>query len=177
MDGEATTDPTDRIRAAALRLICDVGYGSANVEQIAASAGVGVGSIYRRWSDKSVLANDLLASALDEMEPLFDEPAGPTPEARFATLVVNVWSFATEHPEEFLLVEDHIEAPFVSAENLARKTRLGDRAGELLRSLGVSADPGFVGALVLGTFVSLLRHGQRPDPDELAQRLWRALQS
>src|SRR3954451_738674 len=49
------------IRAAILRLLADVGYGSLTMDAVAAEAGVGKATIYRRWRTKQDLVVDTIA--------------------------------------------------------------------------------------------------------------------
>jgi len=49
------------IRAAILRLLADVGYGALTMDAVAAEAGVGKATIYRRWRTKQDLVVDPIA--------------------------------------------------------------------------------------------------------------------
>src|SRR3982751_3539801 len=49
------------IRAAVLRLLADVGYGALTMDAVAAEAGVGKATIYRRWRTKQDLVVDTIA--------------------------------------------------------------------------------------------------------------------
>ncbi|KQS60050.1 TetR family transcriptional regulator [Geodermatophilus sp. Leaf369] len=49
------------IRAAILRLLADVGYNALTMDAVAAEAGVGKATIYRRWRTKSDLVVDTIA--------------------------------------------------------------------------------------------------------------------
>ena len=49
------------IRAAILRLLADVGYGALTMDAVAAEAGVGKATIYRRWRTKQDLVCDTIA--------------------------------------------------------------------------------------------------------------------
>ncbi len=50
------------IRAAILRLLADVGYGALTMDAVAAEAGVGKATIYRRWRTKQDLVVDTIPS-------------------------------------------------------------------------------------------------------------------
>src|ERR671921_2993630 len=49
------------IRAAILRLLAEVGYGALTMDAVAAEAGVGKATIYRRWRTKHDLVVDTLS--------------------------------------------------------------------------------------------------------------------
>lgn len=58
------------IRAAILRLLAEVGYGALTMDAVAAEAGVGKATIYRRWRTKQQLVVDTIADLnRDEAEP------------------------------------------------------------------------------------------------------------
>ena len=58
------------IRAAILRLLADVGYGSLTMDAVAAQAGVGKATIYRRWRTKE----DLVVDTISELHHLDSAP-------------------------------------------------------------------------------------------------------
>ena len=51
------------IRAAILRLLAEVGYGALTMDAVAAEAGVGKATIYRRWRTK----HDLVVDTISDM--------------------------------------------------------------------------------------------------------------
>jgi AcrR family transcriptional regulator len=57
------------IRAAILRLLGDVGYGALTMDAVAAQAGVGKATIYRRWRTKEDLVVDTIAGIGDLATP------------------------------------------------------------------------------------------------------------
>jgi AcrR family transcriptional regulator len=61
--GGRPRDPSrdDVIRAAILRLLGEVGYGALTMDAVAAEAGVGKATIYRRWRTKQDLVVDIVA--------------------------------------------------------------------------------------------------------------------
>jgi AcrR family transcriptional regulator len=67
----------ERVLAAAQRLVFEAGVDTLDIREVARAAGVGVGTVYRRFGDKA----GLLASLLDERERSFQERllTGPPP--------------------------------------------------------------------------------------------------
>ncbi|SNS34449.1 transcriptional regulator, TetR family [Geodermatophilus pulveris] len=59
------------IRAAILRLLAEVGYGALTMDAVAAEAGVGKATIYRRWRTKQ----DLVADTITELNATTVTPA------------------------------------------------------------------------------------------------------
>ncbi len=57
---DATRD--DALRASALKLLAEIGYDRLTIDKIAAHAGAGKATIYRRWSGKAELIVDALMS-------------------------------------------------------------------------------------------------------------------
>jgi AcrR family transcriptional regulator len=56
------------IRAAILRLLAEVGYGSLTMDAVASEAGVGKATIYRRWASKEELVRDAIVFLHDDFE-------------------------------------------------------------------------------------------------------------
>jgi len=129
---------TQRILDAALDLFSESGYGSATVDDIARRAGVGVATLYRRWDDKPALANTVYRSALNDMAPLYDELSGPTPKKRFMELWHRVSTYAEDHPEAFLFVENHIHAAFVDVKSAKAKANVAASGVELLETISAN---------------------------------------
>jgi len=166
----------ERIRDTAARLFNSRGYGSATVDEIARAAGVGVGSLYRRWPDKPALANDLFARIIDSLTELLAAPSvGETPEQHFLTLSERVWRFALEHPNEFVFVEGHSHDAFLSEENRARKAVLGQVAAGQLVATGITAPIELAFSMITGTIVHAIRIDVSIDTADAGRRMWRAL--
>jgi AcrR family transcriptional regulator len=67
----------ERVLAAAHRLVSEAGVENVEIREVARAAGVGVGTVYRRFGDKA----GLVASLLDERERVFQDRllTGPPP--------------------------------------------------------------------------------------------------
>ena len=59
----------DALREAALSLLAEIGYDRLTVDKIAAIAGAGKATIYRRWSGKAELVVDALMCQKEEVVP------------------------------------------------------------------------------------------------------------
>ncbi|MGI9099335.1 MAG: TetR/AcrR family transcriptional regulator [Solirubrobacteraceae bacterium] len=67
----------ERVLAAAQRLLLEEGVEAVEIREVARAAGVGVGTVYRRFGDKG----GLVAALLDERERIFQDRllSGPAP--------------------------------------------------------------------------------------------------
>ena len=71
------------ILAATLELLADAGYEALTIESVAASAGVGKASVYRRFAGKEQLVVEAVASLIEPLEP----PAGSSVRDELVTLL------------------------------------------------------------------------------------------
>ena len=65
--------------------------------------------------------------------------------------------------------------PWLTAENVARKAQVGERELATYARLRIDASPEFAQVLVGATIGSILTAQPDIEPDEVAERLWRAL--
>jgi AcrR family transcriptional regulator len=71
--GRPRSQQADRaILAAAVQLLAERGVAAMSIEEIAARAGVGKATIYRRWPSKGLLALDAFVTSFREEQPLPD---------------------------------------------------------------------------------------------------------
>jgi AcrR family transcriptional regulator len=171
----AVDDVSERIKRAALSRFVEVGFGSSTVDQIAAAAGVGVASLYRRWPDKAALANELVVDYLDAFDSALDSVEGGRGKERFLALWQRVWEQAEKDRELMLFVEAQVHAGFMTDEVAARKEAAGERWLHVATELGINADPATATSMFLGTLISAWQHDLGLDRDELGARLWAAL--
>ena len=160
-------DKRRRILDAALETFSARGYHGTSVPEVAAAAGVGVGTLYRYFADKNALVNELyrdaklrLRAALLDGLPAPDVYQLDSAQAWFAELWRRLAAFARAEPAafRFLEMQDHVE--YLDAESrelelsvlaplwLAGK-RLRDRSG------GPPVDVAI--ALLWGAFVGLIK--------------------
>lgn len=71
--GRPRSEQADRaIMTAALELLAERGVAGMSIEEVAARAGVGKATIYRRWSSKGALALDAFLVEFKQQQPLPD---------------------------------------------------------------------------------------------------------
>ncbi len=170
-----TDETTERIRAAALRLFVERSYGNTTIEHISTAADVGVATIYRRWPDKAAIANELYAQGLASMEVILAEPEATEPRAQFLESWNRAWEWATTNPDMSAFINSTAGAPWLSEENIARKAAITKDEAAMYGRLRIDADPAVAAALIGGALTSLLAMEPDVEPDEVAGRLWRAL--
>ena len=170
-------EASERIKRAALARFVAVGFGSTTIDEIAAGAGVGVASFYRRWPDKAALGNELMLDYLEVMDAILQPLDGGTRKSRFLTLWSRLWHQAHKDPELLLFVEAQAHAGFMTEDVAARKDAVADRWMQAISDFGVNADPATASAMLVGTLTAVWRGGLDVDRDDLGERLWAALRS
>lgn len=104
-----------KILAAAERLTTEQGIENLSMDEVAAAAGVGVGTVYRRFGDRSGLAYALLDDGEREFQEAFlrgPPPLGPgaEPVARVRAFL-HAWVDRLERQTAMLLIA-HADTPF-----------------------------------------------------------------
>ncbi len=155
----------------------EVGFGSTTVDEIAAGAGVGVASLYRRWPDKAALANELMVDYLEVSEAILEVVDGGTRKSRFITLWNRLWDQAEADTDLLLFVEAQAYAGFMTEDVAVRKAAVVDRWTESMSDFGIEADPVIATSMLVGTLTAVWRGGLKADRDDLAERLWAALRT
>ncbi len=170
-------ETSERIKRAALARFVEVGFGSTTVDDIAAGAGVGVASLYRRWPDKAALANELMADYLAALEGILVPVDGGTRKSRFLALWGRMWNQAEADPDLLLFVEAQAYAGFMTDAVAVRKAAVTERWMQVMGDFGIKADPVIAASMLVGTLTAAWRSGLEVDPDDLGERLWAALRS
>ncbi|MEM9464434.1 MAG: TetR/AcrR family transcriptional regulator [Actinomycetota bacterium] len=168
-------ETTDRIRAAALALFAERGYGNTTIEHISTAADVGVATIYRRWADKAAIANDLYGLGLDSMDVILAEPEPGEPREQFIEIWNRAWSWATANRDMFAFINASLGAPWLTPELAARKATMTEAEVGTYSRFEIDAAPDFAAALIGGALMSILAMEPDVEPDEVGARLWRAL--
>jgi len=172
---------------AAFELVAELGVQGASIEAIAARAGVGKTTIYRRWPSKEALVADALgqlhlqiqlpdtgslrADLVALLTELLQHLRQETVHPLFARMLLRVIGESQTHPEFLQILYNRVYAP-----RLALMGRLIQRAqarGELRPNL----DPMFMGSLIAGPVLFHLLAAQIvPSPyfqswDDLPERV------
>lgn len=171
----AVDEVSQRIKSAALTRFVEVGFGSSTVDGIAADAGVGVASLYRRWPDKAALANELLVDYLALIEAALESNEETAGKDRFLALWCRMWDHAEANPQLLLFVEAQVHAGFMTDEVAERKEAVGEQWMSVMAEIGFGADPATATAMLVGTLTAAWQQGYSADRDDLGARLWLAL--
>ena len=163
-------DKRIRILEATLMLIAAQGFHNTPTSQIAETAGVGVGSIYRYFKDKDELIHELFRYVITkEGQSLLKDynPAAPIRQ-QFMQLCTGMIQYAVEHPTEFTFIEQYFNSPY--GLSLRREKMFGDgerdtdkpplhRLFEAAKAQQIVKDLPLVvlGALTFGPVIALLR--------------------
>lgn len=158
------TDKREAIMAAALDLFVERGFYGTAVPEIAETAGVGAGTIYRYFESKEALVNALYRQEKQRFaERVLDNfPRTTIARELFRTMWHRMAKFAVENPKPFIFLELHHHAPYLDAESVA----LEQRMLELFTNVVVAAQargelkagpPQLLMSLVMGAFVGVIR--------------------
>jgi AcrR family transcriptional regulator len=175
-----TLDQADKILRAASRLFGTQRFHEVRMEDIAAEAAVGKGTLYRYFADKEELYLAMLGRSSDRfvrrMEGIVSG-AGPARE-RLEVLVGAVIEEFDAEPHLLDLIQRAEVLTAGGAEFPWQETR--ERMPQLVRRLFdeaeaegafVVADPDVAMWLLLGGFRTIIRFGPRPRPADLARRI------
>jgi AcrR family transcriptional regulator len=154
------------ILTAARELLIEEGFASLRLEHVAARAGVGKATIYRRWASKEALAQDLLTqlagphievadtgSTREEMLAAVTNPMRAVTETDFGPVIRAMLSQIASNPR----VGDPFRATVVGARR-AEITKVIER-GLTRGDLRADADPGVATELLVGPVYFRLMFG------------------
>jgi AcrR family transcriptional regulator len=151
------------------------------MEDIAAEAAVGKGTLYRYFSDKEELFIALLDRATRRwVRRMHDDVAGcSSPRARLVALVGAILSHFDEHPHLLDLIQ-RTEAlhgssgpafPWQTAREEATRLVLDTFADGKAQGEFAIRDPEVSMQMLLGGLRSVIRFGKKPRPRDLARRI------
>jgi AcrR family transcriptional regulator len=169
-----------RVLAAAERLFARDGVGCTSMDAIAAEAGVGKGTLFRRFGDRA----SLVRAVLGDREQAFQEdfirgpaPLGPgaPPRERLIAFGEGMLDLLEDHADLLLAAQGgHPGAYLRSAPQAAYHVHLA----MLLRETGSSLDPDLTADALLGTLTAgsfLHQRRVREVPLDALKRQWAAL--
>lgn len=164
MDTPSTHSTHDRLRAVALELFAERGYGGASMAEIARGVGVQKATLYNYYASKEALLLDLLKGGLDAWRVSSEGPlteAGPLRE-RLRRHLEAVLVHAVEHPHEASVIR-------VAA------TQIGGELGLEVRQQ-LTQHKRQYSRLLEAAFTEAIESGElrAADPRDLS-RVWRAL--
>lgn len=164
----------DAVLCCAARLVGEQGARALTMDQLAATAGVGKGTIFRRFGNRA----GVMAAVLDESETQFQQLviSGPPPLGPGADPLERLVAFGAARLEANLLHGDLIEAAGGAGRNQAVYAFGQLHVRHLLAELGVNGDlPLLASALLAPLEVALLR-SQVEDQAITVERLTAAWQ-
>jgi AcrR family transcriptional regulator len=160
-------DRTPAILDAVLHLLHDGGYDRLRVQDVAERAGVGLGTIYRRWPTKQALVIDAL-----QCDRALDEKFADTgdPRADLETTFRNIAAAMAEHGDVVGFVASMRTEPEVA--EIFRSTSLAAMRGRIRALLaaarGTTVDDAGLDLLTdLGPAVLLFRVALADDADDI----------
>jgi AcrR family transcriptional regulator len=175
-----TPSQAEKILKVAAELFATHRFHEARMEDIAAAAGVGKGTLYRYFKDKEALYTTLLERAADDIsERMHAELAAARgSRERLEAAVRAILEFFDAHPHLLDLIQ-HAEA-MQRPKSRFPWQRARDEAFALMRRLFDEAaasgcfsvrDPDLTVHLLLGSLRPVLRYGPRPRPADLPRHI------
>lgn len=109
-----------------LGLLSENGFHGTPISLIADNAGIGAGTIYRYFKNKEELINELFIEikrrVINAMYEGYDKNSPY--KLRFKILWINMINYYRNHPKEFIFIEQHRYAPYVSTLTRAESMRI-----------------------------------------------------
>ncbi len=182
-------DKRGRLLEAALDLFETRGFDGVAVPEVAAKAGVAVGTVYRHFATKAALVNALYRHWKGVYNAVVLAPVPPGLEVRdqFATYWQRMMLFARTYPRATRFMDLHHHAPYLDAEAIAAGRIYRETAQAFIaqaRAAGAirDIDPVLVVALMWGAAVGLIKFAGQGALEfsaatavEMEEALWRAI--
>lgn len=156
-----------RILAAAERLFAERGVGNVTMGEVAAEAGVGKATVFRRFGDKATLLDELLGErerSLQEAILRGPPPLGPgaPPDERLHAFVRALAEFCEHHRHVLLASEtSRPGARYMTGSYVAWQQHVALLLGELRPDLDAQVFADLLLAPFAGELVAHLRDGRR----------------
>jgi AcrR family transcriptional regulator len=172
-----TPEQADKMLDAAVQLFGRRRFHEVRMDDIAAEAEVGKGTLYRYFTDKEQLYLELLRRSAKQYLALIDAEVAkaPTPRKKLRALIAAGFSFFDDRPHLGPLIQraevTHADSPWQPARDafLAHVTAI---LTEAPANGGFSvADPHMAGLLLIGGLRSVYLWGRKPRPRDLIDRI------
>ena len=162
------SDKRTAILEGALELFVERGFNGTAVPAVAERAGVGAGTIYRYFSNKEALVNELYRNCKHMLaEYLLTDFA---PEASAKEEFHRIWNkmavFVQEHPLEYEFLELHNHQSYLDDESRELEAQLFELALTFIHNAQERGelrpdDPRLLWSLAEGAFIGLVRSAHR----------------
>lgn len=186
---DAADDKRARLLAAALDLFETRGFDAVAVPEIAAKAGVAVGTVYRYFETKEALVNALYRQWKQAYNDLVLAPApkGMSPRDLFSRYWHRMTLFARTNPRAMRFMDLHHHAAYLDEESRALSKAYAQAAEAFVRSAHAQGairdlDPIMVVALMWGAAAGLTKFSASGALEfdaklagEMEEALWRAI--
>jgi AcrR family transcriptional regulator len=170
----------EKILAVAARFFATHRFHEARMEDIAAAAEVGKGTLYRYFKDKDELFSALLAQAADQLTARLNEGTrqAAAPRQRLEAIVAAIIVYFDEHPHLFDLIQ-HTEvmhridetSPWGQTREYLYRLVRGAFAEAGASGAFVIDDPELALLMLMGSLRLVVRFGPRPRPADLPARI------
>lgn len=161
---ERGADKREAILEAALVLFVERGFHGTAVPDIADRAMVGAGTIYRYFSSKEALVNELYRRHKSSIAGrlLNDFPAAGSARDQFGTMWRRMVRYANDEPLGFAFLELHNHASYLDEDSKAIEARITDFGLTYVRQAQARGElrpvePMLLIGIVLGAFTGLVR--------------------
>ncbi|KGO31621.1 hypothetical protein Q757_06105, partial [Oenococcus alcoholitolerans] len=125
----------DAILKAALILFSQRSFYGTTMPEIAKKAGVGAGTIYRYFSSKEALVNELFVLVMDEFNAELenDFPDKMNSRVQFHHLFKSIWDFMNNHLDAFIFINLHDQGEYLDDKKPCLFNRLWNFASEVIQ--------------------------------------------
>jgi AcrR family transcriptional regulator len=177
--GALAPDKREAILDAALQLFVSRGFHGTTVPEVAERAGVGAGTIYRYFSSKEELGNELYRHWKGEMSKVVLDrfPIDAPARDQFHALWTRLVRFYADAPTAFWFLEVHHHADYLDERSHALEQRMTDFGVAFIQAAQAKGQlkkvsPLLLIGLVLGAFTGVVRKASETHM-ELDEQDWR----
>jgi AcrR family transcriptional regulator len=173
-----TPELDQRILDTAARLFAGAHFHQVRMEDIAAEADVGKGTLYRYFRDKDELYLALLSRAANQLHDRLDDilSLDLDPEAKLTAMVESILEFFSQQPHIFELIQQAEASRGTNHPWQAARTAVVDSVLSVFteakrRKLFAIPDPHTTALVLLGGVRAVIRFGRKPHAPDLAHQI------